>query len=246
MHDGTFFVDRPQGHPVYLLLLVKSKARFYVENEWQDTPAHIAILFKPGQKHLYGPAANENADIFPAYVDDWMHIESHTSLLTEHFPYGKPVLLHKSEAFYHLFHLIYSEFYSAAPHKNTIIDALTNALLQKLLDESRTEEFPDIYYQLVSLREKIYSFPQEDWSVDRMAEELHISSGYLHTLYKHFFGVTCIGDVIQSRIQAACELLTSTSKSVEEIGGLCGYRNTEHFIRQFKKVMTVTPAKFRK
>lgn len=28
VHDGTFFVDRPHGHPVYLLLLVKKRQDF--------------------------------------------------------------------------------------------------------------------------------------------------------------------------------------------------------------------------
>jgi AraC-like DNA-binding protein len=246
MHDHTFLVDRPSGHPVYLLLFVKKRAQFYIEGEWKETPADIAVIFKPGQKHLYGPAADASEVDFPAYVDNWMHIESSAALLPEHFPYGKPMILHNPDSFYSLFHLIHSEFYGAAPHKNTIMDALLSALLQKLLDESSAEEFSALYYQLVSLREKIYSFPQEEWTVDAMAKELHISSGYLHTVYKHYFGITCIADVIQSRTQAACELLTSTSKSVEEIGLLCGYRHLEHFVRQFKKVTGITPAKYRK
>lgn len=245
MHDHTFLVDRPLGHPVYLLLLIKKKARFYIDDEWRDTSEGSTVVFRPGQRHLYGPAADVPFNVFPAYVDDWMHIKSSTPLMPEHFPYGRPVLLHNPDSFYYLFHLIHSEFYGAAPHRNTIIDALLNALLQKLLDESSTEKFSEIYYQLVSLREKIYSFPQEDWTVDKMANELHISSGYLHTVYKHYFGCTCIADVIQSRIQAACELLTSTSKSLQEISALCGYHYIEHFVRQFKKEMGITPAKYR-
>lgn len=79
-----------------------------------------------------------------------------------------------------------------------------------------------------------------------MAQSLNISSGHLHNTYKHFFHTTCINDVINSRIQSACELLSSTNKPIEEIGFLCGYKNTEHFIRQFKKFQNITPAKYRK
>lgn len=112
--------------------------------------------------------------------------------------------------------------------------------------ESDIREYPPLYYPLVSLREKIYAFPQQNWNVPAMAKELGISAGYLHVIYKHFFGVTCIGDVVRSRIQTACELLSSTNRTVEEIAQLCGYRYTEHFVRQFKARMGITPAKYRK
>ena len=52
--------------------------------------------------------------------------------------------------------------------------------------------------------------------------------------------------MIDSRIQAASELLTSTRKSIEEVAEICGYHNTEHFVRQFRKKNGITPAKYRK
>ena len=55
-----------------------------------------------------------------------------------------------------------------------------------------------------------------------------------------------VADVIESRIQSACELLSSTNKTFEEISLQCGYKNVEHFIRQFKKSQNITPAKYRK
>lgn len=243
-HDQTFLVDRPQGHPVYLLILVKTSAKFFVNSNWEETPAGIAVVFKAGQKHLYGPINNQLE--FPAYIDDWMHIAPPLSILSEHFPFGIPIFLHNPENYYSLFHLIYTEFYGASPHKNGIIDHLTTALLNKLEDESKTKEYPAIYYQLAALREEIYRSPKLDWTIKGMADSIHISEGYLLSVYKHYFHTTCISDVISSRIQAASELLISTSKSVEEVAETCGYRNTEHFIRQFKNKTGLTPAKYRK
>lgn len=240
LHDNSFLVDRPQGHSVYLLILVKTPARFFCEDRWIKTKKDVAVIFKPGQKHLYGSLIDEN------YIDDWLHIDSSSLILPEHFPYGTPIQLHNANNYYELFHLIHNEFFGVSPHKQTIIDALTNALLQKIMDENNTEQFPPIYYQLVNLREQIYSNPSKNWMIEDIADLLHISVGYLHLIYKQFFNTTCISDVINSRIEAACEFLTSTSKSVEEIGQLCGYNNTEHFIRQFKKVVGTTPGNYRK
>lgn len=243
-HDNTFFVDRPHGHPVLLLLIVKTSARFFVNSEWVDTPPGTAVIFREGQRHLYGPS--DNCSEFPAYTDNWLHIEPPVSVLPLHFPFGQPIPLHHAEEFFSLFHMIHTEFYGASPHKNRIIDHLTTTLLYKIEDESHTKEHPDIYYQLVALREHIYQNPETEWNIPEMAASLHISEGYFHSIYKHFFHTTCISDVITSRVQTACELLSSTNKPIEIIGEICGYHNTEHFIRQFKKQMGSTPARYRK
>lgn len=253
-HDSNFIVDRPIGHSAYLLLLIKTPARFFIDsincnyntnkndlnNHMNDIPKNCAVIFKPHQKHLYCAAKNS------FYTDDWMHIDKNSLTIPENFPFGIPILLHNPDDYYNLFHLINSEFYGNTPHKNSILNSLTDALIKKIIDESNTAEFPDIYYSLATLREKIYSAPQNDWTIDKMAQSLNISNGYLHYIYKHFFHTTCISDVINSRIQNACELLSSTNKSIEEISYLCGYKNTEHFIRQFKKSQNITPAKYRK
>lgn len=243
-HDRSFFVNRPHGHPVYLLILVKTPAKFYVNEHWVETSDGVAVIFKAGQRHLYGP--QDDCPEHSAYIDDWMHIAPPIPVLSEHFPFGVPIPLHNPDNYYALFHLIYTEFYGASHHKNRIISQLAAALLNKIEDESNTEEYPAIYYQAASLREKIYLHPESEWNIPDMAGSLHISEGYLHSVYKHFFHTTCMADVINSRVQAASELLTSTGKSVEEVAETCGYHNTEHFIRQFKNKTGITPAKYRK
>lgn len=247
-HDYTFSVDRPQGHPVYLLLLVKTEARFFIEGSWKHTPAGTAMLFKPGQRHLYAPLIKEEpyTKEFPAYIDDWAHITSTSPLMPGNFLYGYPVVLHNPDDYYNLFHLVNNEFYGVSPHKSQIIESLINTLLLKILDECNVGEFPYLYYKLVAMRGRIYSQPQNNWNMEDMAKSVNISKGYLHSIYKYFFNTTCIADVIQSRIQYACDLLDSTNKTVEETGILCGYNNTEHFIRQFKREMGITPARYRK
>lgn len=247
IHDQNFFVDRPNGYPFYLLILVKTPARFFVEGEWIETPPNIAVVFHGGQPHLYGALLKlpDSLSFHSAYIDDWIHLESKELLLPEHFPYGKPIILHNPENYYSLFHLIALEYFGNSPHRHTILDALTTALLEKLLDASNTKKSSPFYYELVKLREKIYATPQQNWTVKNMADTLHISSGYLHTQYKNIFHTTCMKDVIHSRISNACELLSATQHSIEEIALSCGYHNTEHFIRQFKKEVGTTPSHYR-
>ena len=62
-----------------------------------------------------------------------------------------------------------------------------------------------------------------------------MSTGHLHLLYKQKFGLSCMDDVIASRIRKAKDLLIYTDHSIVEICEQCGYQNLEHFCRQFHK-----------
>lgn len=210
-HNKDFFVDRPNGHPVYLLLLIRTPSLFQAENGWQSIPADCAVIFRPGQTHCYRA---DNTD----YTDCWLHFSSHHDILEKHFPYGIPVPLHD----------------------------LTSALIARISDAHNSKEYPAIYYDLLSLREEIYRSPAKNWTVPAMAESLNISTGYLQNIYPRYFGITCLNEVIESRIQYACELLSSTHMPLSDISEECGYHNVEHFIRQFKSRMHMTPGNYRK
>ena len=79
-----------------------------------------------------------------------------------------------------------------------------------------------------------------------MAEQLHISPGHLQLLYKQQFGISCMDDVIDFRLRKAKDLLAYTEQSIAEIAEQCGYKNIEHFCRQFRKNTDTTPGRFRK
>lgn len=231
-------MNRPNGHPSYLLLLVKTSARFYIEGDWITTAPNVAFFFKPGQNHQY--CANHST-----YTNSWAHITSQQPLLGHHFPFGLPIELHNPADYYDLFHIICNEFYGSKPQRNSIIHNLLSALLSKIADEINTLEYPSLYYQLSSLRKEIYNHPENNWSASHISKKLDISTGYLHLLYRRFFNTTCINDVIKSRIQSATDLLRYTDLSIEDIAVQCGYHSTEHFIRQFKKEALITPGKYR-
>ncbi len=237
VHDGFFDVNRPNGHPVYLLLLVQSQAVFLINGKWTTVLPGTAFVFKPGQQHRYH-ALDEN------YIDDWAHIEADYPLLGDKFPYGEPIILHNEEDYYNLFHMICSEYYDMG--KNMIMHHLLLALLQKLQLENDSLNLPGIYYDLKKVREEIYRHPEIEWKISEITQKLNISSGYFQSLYQKLFQTTCIRDVIDSRMEMAIELLQSTNKSVSEIAEQSGYRNVEHFIRQFKKKTGTTPGKYRK
>lgn len=100
-------------------------------------------------------------------------------------------------------------------------------------------------HDLFSLRKEIYNSPQLPWSISSMAGRLHLSEGYLQSIYKQAFGISCMDDVIAGRIRLACDQLLYTDRSVAQVAEACGYNHVEHFCRQFKKLTGKTPGAYR-
>lgn len=238
-HGADFVVDRPNGFPEYLLILTRTSGRFLVDGEWNDYPAHCAVLFRPYQKQAY--VANG-----PSYVDCWLHFTSDAPILDEHFPFGTPIILQQPEEIFQLFHVLCSLYYGVSAHRDSLLHQLVESLAFMISDENKTAPLPDIYYQLVALRKEINWNPTEKWTVPYMAQRLNISPGYLHAVYQEYFHTTCMQEVIISRVKYACELLMSCNLPIAAIAEQCGYNSTEHFIRQFKSSMGLTPAQFRR
>ena len=53
-------------------------------------------------------------------------------------------------------------------------------------------------------------------------------------------------DCIRARIRLASDQLLYSEKTVAETAEFCGYRNVEHFCRQFKQYTGLSPREFRR
>ena len=146
-----------------------------------------------------------------------------------------------------------AEFYASNVKRGEMIDCLMKALLIRLsetggsiVSQQLSANSAPHYADLVRLREKIYANPQEKWSVETLCAEVNMSRSYFQLVYRETFGMTCIADVINCKMNRARDLLTSTSYTISHIAQLCGYDNEEHFMRQFKKNNGTTPTVFRR
>ena len=99
---------------------------------------------------------------------------------------------------------------------------------------------------LQRLRREIETNPQREWSIADMAKEIGISRSHLQRLYKQYFSVSCMDDLISSRISKAKKLLQYTDLRIQEIAVQCGYRNESHFMRQFKERCGITALQYRR
>ena len=100
--------------------------------------------------------------------------------------------------------------------------------------------------QIYSLRREIMTQPQLDWNIPDISRELGISKTHLQRLYRELFSTSIKDDIILSRMSRAMQLLTHTDLRVQEIAEQCGYKNANHFMRQFKEKNGMTALQYRR
>ena len=74
-----------------------------------------------------------------------------------------------------------------------------------------------------------------------LAHQVGTNENYLKKHFKQVFGNTVYGYIHELRMQQAKQLLVGGEKSINEIGRICGYKHTYHFIAAFKKYFGYVP-----
>jgi AraC-like DNA-binding protein len=82
-------------------------------------------------------------------------------------------------------------------------------------------------------------------SVDELAHIAALSPSQFERRFKKVFDITPTKHVLNVRIRAACNLLTSTNDTIASIALDSGFYDHSHFIRGFKKVMGISPSAYR-
>ena len=82
--------------------------------------------------------------------------------------------------------------------------------------------------------------------IDELAELMHLSSSQFERRFRKAFRISPTRHILNVRIRAACNLLTTTNDTIASIALESGFYDQSHFIRGFKKIMGVSPGEYRK
>ncbi len=85
----------------------------------------------------------------------------------------------------------------------------------------------------------------EEITLDRVAEELHVSKYYISHLFTEKLQIRFIDYIHMLRINDACRKLTSTELSVSKIAHSVGYNSIRSFNRTFIQRMKMAPTLYR-
>ena len=140
------------------------------------------------------------------------------------------------------------EYYAECTYSHEALEHYLKLFFLKIAgitDSFSIKEESGYYEKLSLLRSKVYSAPYNEWSIEGLAHEITLSTYYFQHLYKKAFGISCLRDIINARIEYAKYYLTQTNLSIKYIAETCGYKNDVHFMRQFKSITHLTPTEYR-
>ncbi len=86
----------------------------------------------------------------------------------------------------------------------------------------------------------------EPLKIKDLASNCHLSESHFRKIFASYMGMGPMEYMNIVRIRAACDLLKRTDDFVSDIAGKCGFATFSTFIRNFKKIMGVSPNEWRK
>lgn len=90
------------------------------------------------------------------------------------------------------------------------------------------------------------NFTRQDFTVDEITEEVELSLGYIRQIFKNEKGLTLNDYIINSRVEMAKDLLSTTDKTAKDIAEEVGYYDNRYFYTLFKKKVGMTTDEYRR
>lgn len=85
----------------------------------------------------------------------------------------------------------------------------------------------------------------EPLKVSQIANHFNYNEKYLSQLFRQKSGITLKQYMLEQKMELAKFLLTDTNQNINEIAAQLGYTDSHNFMKSFKKIVGLTPTKFR-
>lgn len=86
----------------------------------------------------------------------------------------------------------------------------------------------------------------EEISLDDMATSAHMNKRYFCRYFREMMGKTPIQYLNYYRVECACELLSTSERTISEVAMSCGFSNISYFVRVFGAHKGTTPSLYAK
>ena len=252
IHQNGICVDRPLGTQSLLFLHFKTPVDVLINGEMVSVTEPAFLIYDRETPQFYKAEKGPYNNDFIHFIADDYDKDIYNFFKNLNIPLNTLLYVHNSQEISAYFKDISREFRLGGNCHEMIIDMKLKTLFCKFSDVLYTEQHLSdklIRYRqpFVEIRNSIYNFSafNPDKNVNELAKSLNISTSYFQHIYKQLFNVSVMQDIIKSRLEYACHLLNSEYDSITDIAAKCGYENKEHFTRQFKEIIGMTPNQYR-
>lgn len=273
-YDFQIFINRNEGEwhmpfewhePLEIFYVVSGRGKYYIENK--------VYLFEPGDlfvidKHELHKSQLINNEAFEVLV---IMFDSHLANIVrlddgidplslfydrpEDFSHQLKVKSELQKKLQWCFDLMMEEYSRKEGFSLRVIGSLLQWLLLELKKAyaknnrySSIESWNGVLLKPVvsSAMEYINNHFVEDINLDKMSKHLCVNASYLSREFKRNTGFSVMEFIAFKRIWLAREMLLYKDAQVTEIAYQVGYNNVTHFHWTFKKMIGISPNKYRK
>lgn len=237
---------RPEGRKDYQLLYIASgKASFYFESTETVLQAGQMVLYRPGMPQHYCYYAENQPEVF------WIHFTGSEveTYMTQYGFTGSETIL--SPGTCPEFRQLFSQMILELQLRRPFLEDFLSLELQQLflLIQRRLHTGSSSGQNIQKEVENAIHFFNEHYNTEIIIEDYaarqHMSTCWFIRSFKRQTGKTPMQYITATRIARAQSLLESTDYNVSEIAAIVGYENPLYFSRIFKKLVGVSPRKYR-
>jgi len=170
---------------------------------------------------------------------------SHADEFSNRIPYEKATLLREHH------NRIKEEFLNTKEEFESAIRSHLHLMLIELLRNhhyATPEAIGQMAWDVTALYDHIDRHLINDLSLKELSDVVGMSPNYLSTMFKKLHGITLWEFITAKRIEKAVRILRSKEahgQTILDIALQCGFNNTVHFNKTFKKNLGVTPHELR-
>lgn len=245
-HELDYVYDRPYGlgGGSYLVMQLRTPVRTRTVEGLTD--GH------PGECLIHDP-------VFPQYLtgreevafrNDWVHFRGReVPRLLKRFDLPVNTLFRPASAnfFVPLIIDMQKELHRKAAFWKEEASCLMERLL-RLLGRAAAEAPPEhsrsesVHLRAISdVRMRVHQELSRPWTVEEMAAEVNLSPSRFGVLYRAFYGVSPLEDLLRERINFARQLLSNANVSISRVAEACGFSSQHYFSRLFHQRVGCAP-----
>ncbi|WP_297665906.1 AraC family transcriptional regulator [uncultured Streptococcus sp.] len=150
--------------------------------------------------------------------------------------------------FHNQIQLMLCEYWSKMPQGSEFLSHYLQLILMELMRiyseetyrAARTSNFD--YAKILIYIDQNYA----NLALSTLAKEFGYNPNYLSNMLKKYIGKNFQQILLEKRLLIACDLLTNTNLSMEDVASESGFKSSSYFFRQFKKHYCCTPNSYRK
>lgn len=248
-HPAGFLVDRPNGSGDYAFMHWLTRAKIRIDGAETVEREGGCIIFRPGDPQWFG------SDVFTPFGNNWFHFQGGgvAPLLAESgLPVNRVIRLRDDSFIEPILNLLQRECMKrpllwrrmAASAIERLLVEMARALggVSVRLKSNREAGLKEVFE---NLRYEVQERCTDPWTLQAMADRVHLSPSRFGRLYREFFDANPVDDLIRMRIAKAEYYLCMTNMPVGGVAEVCGFSDVYYFSRQFKNKTGETPSAYR-